>query len=117
LNLFRPKQIANDIWRGSDPSAPAEQSVEWQERSVPALFQWWWGLYIFVGFSYNAAVRIDWNATTAASHQTAAGAGMFADSLSVIGAILALFVVRSATIRQEERAARMVAAPVVPETA
>jgi hypothetical protein len=39
---------------------------------------------------------------------------MVADSVSVIGGILAVLVVRSATMRQEERAARLAAAPAVP---
>jgi hypothetical protein len=40
LNLFRPKQIANDIWRGSDGSA------------VPGVFHWWWALYLVGGVAY-----------------------------------------------------------------
>ncbi|MDQ3720152.1 MAG: DUF4328 domain-containing protein [Actinomycetota bacterium] len=33
LNLWRPKEIANDIWRGSDPHLPAQAGRAWQNRS------------------------------------------------------------------------------------
>ena len=44
LNLWRPKQIANDIYRGSDP-AQAPGSNFWKEPITP-LLGWWWGLFI-----------------------------------------------------------------------
>ncbi len=42
LNLFRPKQIANDIWRGSDSALPAHASDSWYNRPTPVLLAWWW---------------------------------------------------------------------------
>lgn len=44
LNLVRPKQIANDIWRGSQPGSGDGGSL--QDRPVTALLHWWWGLYL-----------------------------------------------------------------------
>jgi Domain of unknown function (DUF4328) len=44
LSLFRPKQIANDIWRGSERGV--EVSVQWRQVEVPALIHWWWGLFL-----------------------------------------------------------------------
>ena len=32
LNLVRPKQIANDVWRGSDPDVPLERQAYWRDR-------------------------------------------------------------------------------------
>ena len=48
FNLVRPKQIANDIWRGSqnfdqnDPSA-------WRAAPVGSLVDWWWAVYLISG--------------------------------------------------------------------
>jgi hypothetical protein len=47
LNLFRPKQIANDVWRGSDGSPERDSLVSWRERRVAPLVHWWWGCLIF----------------------------------------------------------------------
>jgi len=116
LGLFRPKQIANDIWRASDPEAPPAQGAIWHENPVPTLFQWWWGVFILSNFLNNIAFRIDWRAHDVPAYSEAARAFLAADSVGLIGAILALFVVRRTTARQEARAARLAALPAVPET-
>ena len=105
LGLWRPKQIANDIWRGSDPDAPPYQ--EWHGHPVPALFQWWWGVFIVSNILSNIALRAYWRAEDVPAYREAARVYLVADSAGLIGAILALLVVRSTTARQEARAARL----------
>jgi hypothetical protein len=41
LNLVRPKQIADDIWRGSDPDVMPERQSDWRGRHVHPLLTWW----------------------------------------------------------------------------
>ncbi len=50
LNLFRPKQIANDIWRGSEPDIEVS-SNRWQFGQVTPIIHWWWGLFLLGGFT------------------------------------------------------------------
>jgi hypothetical protein len=111
LNLWRPKQIANDIWRGSDAEAPADQGTGWQSRSVPALFQLWWGGFVILNFLYNAAFRVQLRADEIPEYSDAAVAYLVADSLSAVTGVLAILVVRQMTERQERRAARLLAEP------
>lgn len=47
FNMVRPKQIANDIWRGSEPGV--EVSAQWRQVEVPSLVHWWWALYLIQG--------------------------------------------------------------------
>ena len=47
LSLFRPKQIANDIWRGSERGSDVQSA--WKQVPVPALVHWWWGLFLTQG--------------------------------------------------------------------
>jgi hypothetical protein len=47
LGMWRPKQIANDVWRGSEPGA--EVSSGWKAVSVPSFLHWWWGLFLTQG--------------------------------------------------------------------
>lgn len=47
LNMWRPKQIANDIWRGSEPGA--EVTAGWKLVPVPSLLHWWWALFLIQG--------------------------------------------------------------------
>jgi hypothetical protein len=111
LNLWRPKQIANDIWRTSDPEAPAEQGEGWRDRSVPVLFQFWWAGFVILNFLYNAAFRIQLRADDIPGYSDAAVAYLIADSLSAVTGVLAILVVRQTTERQEKRAARLAAEP------
>jgi hypothetical protein len=48
LSLVRPKQIANDVWRGSERGV--ETSTQWRLVEVPSLVHWWWGLFLTQGF-------------------------------------------------------------------
>lgn len=124
LNLWRPKQIANDVWRGSDPSV---RSVHLQvaKTSVTPLLGFWWGAWIIASIVGNAAGRVWWGSTTAeeagaeavlgsieptfGSNDAAVelrGAAIFDLVFSVIdiaAAILAILVVRLLTARQAER--------------
>jgi len=45
LNLWRPKEIANDIWRGS--SAEAKPHSAWHDLPVPKFVHWWLAIYLF----------------------------------------------------------------------
>lgn len=47
LGMVRPKNIANDIWRGSEPGV--EVTSGWHRGEVPRLVHWWWGLFIVQG--------------------------------------------------------------------
>jgi Domain of unknown function (DUF4328) len=110
LSLWRPKQIANDIWRSSDPHAPPQQGSSWRDKDVPIVFQWWWAAFLVSQWIGNAALRATLRADTASDlAQTAVVYGI-ADGFDILAALLAVAVVRRTTARQEERAARLDAA-------
>jgi hypothetical protein len=134
FSLFRPKQLLNDIWRASSPEGlgepqrdapmgrdlPPDQAAAWRGRPVAGLLGWWW-----LAFVASVLVR---SITTDAVHaaadlmllgllpeqldrfQASAGMQVLADLLTVLCGLLALRVVRRATARQDERAARVAAA-------
>lgn len=47
FNWVRPKQIANDIWRGSEHGVDAWW--QWRQVEVPGLVHWWWALFLTEG--------------------------------------------------------------------
>lgn len=108
LNLWKPKQVINDVWRASDPDAPREQNHgDWADKRPPLLYGVWWLFFVVLNFAYNAAFRLDFRAEELEEIQLASLITIVADSLSVIGALLALAVVRRTTARQESRAERL----------
>ena len=108
FNLVRPKQIVDDIWRGSDPSP--SWTGGWRESRVPLLLHVWWA----TGIAALVLRRLGGNDDTAnfeSFHGSmawdAAGFGALA-----VGAVLTLAVVRRLTERQEQCASvRLAVAP------
>ncbi|MGI9622687.1 MAG: DUF4328 domain-containing protein [Acidimicrobiales bacterium] len=102
LNLWRPKQIIDDIWT----CRPAEQR---ESPRVPPLLNWWWGLWVGSGilgwllFRNGASTDVD-------SARTQAIGILAADVAEVVAAVLAFWVVTSVTARQEAQF-RLVRAP------
>lgn len=108
LNLWKPKQVINDVWRASDPAAPRDQNLEdWSDKDPPLLYGFWWLFFVVLNFVYNAALRLDVRAEELDELQLASLVTIVADALSVAGALLALAVVRQTTRRQESRAERL----------
>jgi hypothetical protein len=112
VNLFRPKQIANDIYRGSTPGLDT-QSEFWKSQPLSGLLSWWWGLYIasgvLAGAGASAASTDDSQFTTAfeatrAVRDEKGGLVLtsIASGVAIVAAILAIKLVTDLTRRQEE---------------
>lgn len=106
VNLFRPKQVMNDIWRGSDPELPADANG-WANRDVSPLLHWWWAVWLLSAFVSNIAIRASFDADPFAPMpdeiRREAIAYVLADVVDVIAGVLAILVIRKLTARQQER--------------
>lgn len=107
LNLVRPKQLMDDIWRASDPALPANVAGGWRGRPVPGLLHAWWALFLLGSLVSNVASRMIDNAETAPALKTASTWVVLAHAALAVAAVLGIFVVRSVTSRQEHRAERV----------
>jgi hypothetical protein len=107
LNLWRPKQIANDIWRGSDPNAAPLTKASWDDIGVPLFLGAWWAAWIVSGILGNIVGRLWLSTETAEDLRTAATVDIVTSIVSIVAAVLAIVVVRRLTARQEERTRRV----------
>ena len=107
LNLVRPKQIADDIWKSTDPAAPAQQGSSWMANSVPALINAWWGFFIGGAVVGRIVATLSRNSDSLSELRTLDRAAAGAQIITVVAAILAVLVVRAMTTRGEERAATL----------
>jgi Domain of unknown function (DUF4328) len=107
-NLVVPKRVMNVIWRASDPELPAVP-IDWEHNRVPAVFHWWWGLWLISTFVANLLMRdaLD-TAQTVEEAVSIATRFVVIDVVDIIPAVLAIVVVRSTTRRQEQRRRRFV---------
>ena len=101
LNLFRPKQVANDIWRATDPR---QHDTGWHGRDVSPWLQWWWALWVAGGIFGNQAAFAQIEAKTVSAQLRASSFAIVADVLFALSAALAIAVVSAVTVRQEARA-------------
>ena len=115
LNLVRPKQILNDIWRGSDPRLPAGSSLSWD--NPPWLYQVWWGLWILAWVVDRVTYASLGNADTLSALSSAAYKMMLSDIVDLIGAGFAIAVVYSLTSRQRKRGLELTSADPAPSPA
>jgi Domain of unknown function (DUF4328) len=108
VSLFRPKQVMNDIWRGSDPELPNPTGGV-SERPVTPLIHWWWAFWILSTFIGNYAARVTFTAEfpTVDEIRSEAIAYVVTDIADLIAVPLAIAVVVVVTRRNEARRARI----------
>jgi hypothetical protein len=111
LGMWRPKQIANDIWRGSERGA--ELSSGWRTVPVPALLHWWWGLFLLQGITlYVGQQTTDGGANKLevfgelnngfSQIETGTTIDMIGGVLALAGVVLAIRVVAQVTERLDQ---------------
>jgi uncharacterized protein DUF4328 len=91
LNLWRPKQIVNDVWRAGGKGEPGE------------LLLMWWLAFVVSNFVANIAIRSSFGDATAEEIRNGSIAYAISDGIDIVGAILAILVVRAATDRLDGR--------------
>ena len=99
FNLVRPKQILDDLWRGSGPA----DGEHWRDRAVTPLLHWWWGLWILAAVLWrsSASEPADLGAAQSAAVREVAG-----DVVFVVAAVVAIVAITRITDRQERTAGR-----------
>lgn len=105
-NFVLPVLQAQDLWRGSDPTRPRGDPW-WRKGKGSALIGWWWAAFVLgVGRSsaptYEVGDLVEVDALVAVSVILAVSS-----CFAVVAALLAIFVVRALTARQEQAAAAL----------
>lgn len=104
LNSFMPKQIANDIWRGSSPSVKDDHHEVWKDPVPGFLLVWWLVWLLGVAIDRGIFRSLRHTVPTLNDLQWQSKLYIASDVLLSLAAILAIVVVRRITDRQEERA-------------
>jgi hypothetical protein len=104
LSLWRPKQIANEIWRAGDPDRPTEHPSE--TTPLWGVLALWWACWIASNFISQIAARMAFHNNTAAGLRHSTAAYLIGDAIDIAAAVLAIAVILRITARQEERAAK-----------
>jgi RNA polymerase subunit RPABC4/transcription elongation factor Spt4 len=108
INLFRPKQIMDDLWRASHPLAPPFSS-SWREGPGPFWGHvWWWGLLLGAAIGLAGHDLIASNAARAVSEPADIQVGLGVSGLSAfllaVAALALLVLIQQIADRQDDRA-------------
>lgn len=108
-----PKQLANDIWRASDPE---REPVVWPRRSVSPLLSWWWAAWLLSNLvdrlTNNAFDHVDDLNRLSGAHQQ----DITSLVVEIVAGFLAISVVRALTARQQSALASEGAGELQPAT-
>ncbi len=107
VSLVWPKQMANEIWQGSDPLLEAEESRTWRRGKVPVFIGAWWLAFIASSLLVGAGWELWGDANTYSDIKVAAAIEVTGNAIAVLSGVLAYVVVDRASERQQARAARI----------
>lgn len=99
LNLVRPKQIADDLWRASAPAAEAPAAGR---RSL-RLLDGWWGLWTVASIGGLLVTRVAARTADTWALRGLSGLHVVVLALYILSAVWAIRVVRGLTARQESQ--------------
>jgi hypothetical protein len=109
LNFVRPKSLANDIWRASDP-ALLQRKIGRPSGPVPWWHHLWWVLFLAGAILGRVSAQAFDDSQTLADRADAASYLIATDALGIVSAAAAIAVVFATTQRQQRRAAVLAAA-------
>ncbi len=101
LNLFRPYQIAQEMWQASDPDVPPEEPTAWRRTPSSGLMVAWWAFWIISNVLYQIVFQMTMKGQ--GDEEALAVSSIIADGVSCVAALFAILVVKSLRARQERK--------------
>jgi Domain of unknown function (DUF4328) len=109
FNLWRPYQVAQEIWKASDPRAPAGDA--WHSGSGSWVIVGWWAFWIISNIVGNLAAHMLWSERAAPlTLQSGTALEMLSSVLAVPAALLAILMIKRITDRQQRKYEQQAAA-------
>jgi hypothetical protein len=105
VNFFRPYQVAQEIWRASDPESPLDDRRAWRHSQGSGVITAWWFTWILGGIvgyiSGRAALSgVDDNPATKVLD-------IISDGLSIVAALFAILMIHQLRNRQASKFQRV----------
>lgn len=107
ISLVWPKQMANEIWQGSDPLLEPDEGRQWRSGKVPLFIGMWWLAFIASSLLVGVGWELWGDAKTYSDIKVAAAIEVTGNAIAVLSGVLAYVVVDRASERQQARAMRI----------
>lgn len=120
LNLFRPFQTFQEMWRESDPETviaggirPMHAFIEDSSKSLLVIV--WWGLWLLSNITSGIAINWSRNAQILNDYIVASWINMTSGVLTIFAAIACIVLIKKITDRQDEKIRRLAVLAMPPE--
>lgn len=110
-NLFRPYQVAGEIWKASNPDYHTTKLSLWQNGKQSSLVIWWWLLYLLANYAGWWFFRSSSAVETIDQIQSYAVAFLVTDVILIVAIILVISLVHNIDRRQALRHLNMNMSP------
>jgi hypothetical protein len=111
LNLIRPYQVVQEIWKGSDPETSSLSESAWKARPGNSLAPLWWLSWLIYNFTAYISFRILMNPTLSIQdHKIGVVLAAVSQGATIIAAPLILSIIRGIARRQTVKHSRLVEA-------
>jgi hypothetical protein len=109
VNLYKPCVVFLEMWKASDPAAPANDAYAWQERSGGVLIGFWWTCWIIAGVMAQVSGHASVLTRHPGLHELEIRIVLLALArlVSILAAVLAIFVVMRIQGREKESYRRL----------
>jgi hypothetical protein len=106
LNLFRPCQIAQEMWRASTPDLEEDRPRSWRKASGSVVIGFWWAFWIISNLLYNGSFRTIFS-NNPEEVRLGTVVGMMANGVACLAGLFAILMVLGLRRRQEAKLDRL----------
>jgi len=106
FSLFRPFQVASEIWKASDPDTDTEDVTAWKTAASSPIIGWWWAFFLISNFVGNITMRLAFQSEELTELLASSYAYIVSDGIDIIGLLITISLVRQINQRQEMTHAR-----------
>ena len=103
MSLFRPYQVASEIWKASDPKVDTTDGTAWKSAATSPIVGWWWALFLISNYLGLFAARVILSGEELSDLLTSTYVYMVSDAIDVVGIIITILMVRRISQFQEAK--------------
>ena len=110
MSLFRPYQVASEIYKASDPNVGAtEDGTSWKNVTTSPVVGLWWAFFLISNFIGQIALRTIFSGEELSDLLTSTNVYMVSDAIDIVGIIITIFMVQRISQYQEAKHSLIVA--------
>jgi len=105
MSLFRPYQVASEIWKASFPDMDTKDSISWKNVAASSIVGWWWVLFLISNYVGMFAMRSVFSGEELSDLLVSTYAYMVSDAIDIVGILVTILMVLRISQNQKTKRA------------